>query len=143
MNSSRKEDDVAEVISNVVKELNGIRDSLPMSDNSFVEIKNKINDLSVTSKKHQLKVKELSDALDRIIKLYEKTENNIVTGAVKYQQIIKEISQSVQDVLDIIGRIAAGLFDGTSCYDGDPVNMCTGNYVDSVTEIDMVGMLWV
>ncbi len=133
--SLNHENEVADVIAGVGKELNIIRDNLPISDSSFVEIKNKIDGLRVATKKHQLKVKELSDVLARIIKLYEKAENNIVAGASKFQNIIDEIRQYIDNFFDIIGRLAAGLFDGTSCYDGDPVNMCTGNYVDNVVEL--------
>lgn len=132
---SKQEDNVAEVIANVIKELDSIKDSLPMNDSSFVKIKSKIDSLIVSTKKHQLKVKELSGALEQIIRLYQKAENNIISGASKFQKIIEEIKQHVEDILEIIGRIAAGFFDYTSCYDGDPVNMCTGNYVDSIIEL--------
>lgn len=67
-NKVDKLDDVANAISNVEKMLVAIKEDLPMSGGSFVEMKNKIDGLANSTHKHQLKLKELSVTLDQIVK---------------------------------------------------------------------------
>ena len=57
--SLNQENDIADDIANVVKELDTIRDNLPMCDSSFVEIKNKIDGLATVTKKTSIKGKRI------------------------------------------------------------------------------------
>lgn len=82
----------------------------------------------------------MKNALEQIIQAYEEEKRNITNNAQmrkKFNQTIK----SLEKQLDEVGNNCGGTSQDCNEYDGDPVNMCNGNFVEKIQELKIAGRI--
>ena len=85
--------------------------------------------------------KDIANALEQIVKEYEKAEKKITDGKDTTHFLVK-LAKLLNDFLEKLGYNGAGVSEEKGGkFDGDPVNMCTGNYVSKDTIFYIKGIL--
>lgn len=126
---------VSDEVRNISANMSGWSDTFAGLSRSCLRISDKIE-------KNSISMDELHKALTYIISAYE-TADRQVSGNTSISTAIKNavstIADKFRDFLSKIGKIFKGKNTDTSSYDGDPVDMVTGNYVDEVTDLRITG----
>ncbi len=106
------------------------------------EIRHSLDKIKKDFETDTMTVAKASSALRQISDQYIKTEKAIQMGRVVPPEIAEIIAATqvlIAAIISQIGRIIAGMFNGNGAYDGDPVDMTSGNFVDAVTELTIYG----
>ena len=104
----------------------------------FAQFSRTLNQIADRIETDSITARQMSSALYSIASIYIQTENRLA-GNTNIPEIIREsIRKTVEAIYDLLRkwkRIPGGTSSPTSSYDGDPVDMTTGNYVDDVEEL--------
>lgn len=104
-------------------------------------IESAIGNLITQLEQEKTDSKELANALEQIVKEYEKAEQKITNDDESVNFLVK-LAKMFNDLLEKLGYNGAGVSeDKGGRFDGDPVNMCTGNYVSSDTIFFIKGIM--
>ena len=109
---------------------------------SFTQIIRALNQIADRIETDSITVDQISSALFSIASTYHQTENklaNISNLPENIRELIRRHSEIIRDLIRKRNRIPGGTSSPTSSYDGDPVDMTNGNYVDDVEELKIYG----
>ncbi len=83
---------------------------------------------------------QMGTNLFSIANLYEKTENEIIGNAKNVSPAIRELVEKMREIFHDLNDLGTGFQDWFS-YGGDPVNLCTGNYIAESVDIRIGGIM--
>lgn len=128
-----------DTLSHKVKECS---EDLGSFSNSFSTVAESLTMLAEKARKESVKSSQLSSALASILRSYVQTEERILGHMRLPKGLIDRIGES-HEKLDYVCKTFDGAPGGTStdtsAYDGDPVDMTNGNFVDDVRELRFYG----
>ena len=105
----------------------------------FQNFADELKKLRVEFTADKMSMEQMKASLANIIIQYEQTENKLVAGGCM-PPALKEMLDELKEQLEEDGNNGSGNSQDSSAYDGDPVNMSTGNYVISKEELKLQGL---
>lgn len=115
-----------------------LANNLGMNSSAIARIKKAIKNVSRQLDNESVSASSIARSLMQIADAYERTERYIINAENVTALDIKKLKQLLKETMDKIKELAKKIFFGNdeklNICDGDPVNMCNGNYIDSVLE---------
>ena len=133
---------ISQKLGTIAMEIDSISSSLMKSDSSMVLVRQSIRNLSFKIQSEGRITGQMAAVLASCAQLYISTEQKIKLYKrlpVSVQEAMKRTQEIIQEVLKKMGIINGGKNIWTTLFDGDPVNMSTGNYTDSIEELTIAG----
>ena len=133
---------IGQEIGNIASDLRNTSSNMSGWSNSFAGLSRTCVRTAAQIETQSASVRAMKNGLLSIAAAYERTEKQIcgtesLTESLKNQ--IRETWKKITDFLFKIGKIFKGKGTDTSSYDGDPVDMVTGNYVEENAELNIHG----
>lgn len=134
-----KADDIVHIatqIENIAQQCDAICSEMS-SETSMSMVKAKLRNIILEVRREVAITENMGSVLLEICQMYEKCERTILNGQTEkknIEDILKYFSEATRKLIENIVFWPGGINGKISVYDGDPVNMCTGNYVDYVEE---------
>ena len=127
----------------ILKELKTLTNSVDevcgrLNNSSMYDIKIALKKTIENMKSSCMSMNELNDALYDIIHLYEKAEQQIANHGGN-SNVIKKCIIEIKERLNKIGNNMIGKQESCT-YDGDPVNMCNGDFIIEKEDICLQGI---
>ncbi len=134
----REQEEVRSQIDRIRKSLNRLSNSLQISGSSARSVRKAINQISSLLSGLSGDARELEDVLSQITDIYERVEADIVGSAknkTAMQKALSQLTNIYHDIRDFFSGVRRDFYE----YAGDPVNVCTGNYIAEVEEFSLEG----
>lgn len=135
---------ISKKLKKIERQCDDVKKKLKFSNSSFDSVKTTLTRIISQIEDERMSADELSDNLYQIIQLYENAEKEILKvypNESKIKEIINKSKDTIQDLLKELNKIIIGILKSICAYAGDPVNMCNGNYLDCVVELNFVNGL--
>lgn len=143
-------------LSGVSERVHTVEGNLGIEDASKQIILKHLHDISAKLERETDKTVALRGALEHVMNLYRDTERRLAdlgpayegaTGSDGGKSLDKEMKTFLEKIRDIIlrlliilGILPGGSNNGPSEYAGEPVDMCTGSYVNTILELRLRGV---
>lgn len=137
----RLSDEIEQVSSRILsiaQDVQGVGGNLRGQSQALSMVASSLTGLAGELKSRSVSAQHLASGLQSAANLYQQAENRILSLRGVPVNIIDQITSGrgkIQGLLDKWGIVPGGSGSDTSAYDGDPVDMTSGNYVDDVTEL--------
>ena len=138
--SVSEQEEYSKTLRQMADKLDTLADSSSLGGNSYAIMKRQLKQLASAVRNEQSGMEGIKKALSDITNLYEDTEKKIAGNKAGMKKI-KAVVSSLEKQLKDIGNNGGGSSQRCGEYGGDPVNMCNGNYVDEVKEIEIAGSI--
>lgn len=124
-------------INSILDEIQTVENSLNNFSGSYLKtLKSKIKVLLSSVNNGKEDIASLSLSLQNIISIYRNSENTLTNGTSKnFNLILNVIIQRLRNILRNLFHNGGGDSSDNNEFDGDPVNVNNGNYVDRVEEL--------
>lgn len=146
------EADLAKKLKSMSSEINSIKGALRFKISCQQQIKARLNEAEAQITKESDSISALHRGLEQAVARYNQAENRNTgllrasptkitdtSGSNKITQLLKKLREKILDILRSLGLLPGGSNNSSSEYAGEPVNMCTGNYVNDIWELTLRG----
>ena len=134
------EENISKQLKEIAGKVEAIAASEALRDGGYVDVRSALRSLASNIRIEKTNVSDMKITLEKIIKAYEDAERNI-TDNVQSRKNFSQKIQALEKQLDDIGNNGGGTSQESNDYDGDPVNMCNGNFVEQVEELKITGRI--
>lgn len=139
-------DGISKELRQIRSEIETVKNSLDLSTGSTEFLKTALTKIENSLDKEASGSNNIGNALRETVQLYDKADKVLAGMEIEDNKDALELARSFFDVLrrwiiallELIGIITGGSNE-ESAYVGDPVNVCTGNYVSDIQEIHFPG----
>lgn len=146
------EADLAKKLTSMSSEVSSIKGALRFKISCQQRIMARLNEAAAQIAKESNSTSALRRGLEQAVIRYNQAENrntglihadpsNVTkeSGKSTITQFLENLRQKIQDILRALGIVPGGSNNNSSEYAGEPVNMCTGNYVNDIWELTLRG----
>lgn len=139
-NALLDEDSIEKKLKEIAGKVDAVANSKELAASSYADIRSALKTLASDIRTEEGSMSDMKNALEKIVQAYEKAERNITNNA-QIRNDFKQTIKSLEKQLDKVGNNGGGTSQDSNDYDGDPVNMCNGNFVDEVQELKISGRI--
>ena len=135
-----EKESIAKQLNDIAGKVEAVASAGALGDSGYANVRSALRNIASNIRTEKGNVSDMKNALEQIIQAYEEAERNITNNA----QMRKEFNQTIKSLekqLDEVGNNGGGTSQDSNDYDGDPVNMCNGNFVEEVQELKIAGRI--
>lgn len=139
-------DDISKELKQISTEIGIVKMTLDLSSGSTDFIKSAMTKIQTSLKNEAEGSKSIGNALREAVRLYDRTDRMLAGMDIEenrslfdsIRDIVNKVRQWIRKLLDLFGFVTGGS-NKDAAYAGDPVNVCTGNYISDIEEIRLHG----
>ena len=139
-------DDIARELRQIKNEVSSVKNSLDLSNGTSEYLKSALKKIENSLDREASGSQNIGNALRETVQLYDQTDKMLAGMEIEDNKDMLQEARSILDLirhwidmlLELIGVITGGS-NNDSAYVGDPVNVCTGNYVSDIHELVFPG----
>ena len=135
-----KEEAIAGQLKQLAGRVEGIAGSGALSGSGYGDVRSSLRNLAGDIRAEKINITDMKAALEQITAKYEEAEKKITNdpaGRKGFENAIRELKNKLEE----IGNNGGGTSQTCQDYDGDPVNMSNGNFVEEVQDLKIAGRI--